>query len=87
MQGLSFCRCEYSPFVKIFMNNFYDTVKIWLENDFPQYIKVKDYRDADFGVGAHVKFFEPNKEYYKVVRLKPIDVIDPSGKSILQSIL
>ena len=64
LEGLSFGRCEWSPFVVILMDNFYDTVKYWLEKEHPNDIKVNDYRKEDFGVGAHNKFFTPKEEYY-----------------------
>jgi hypothetical protein len=68
LEGLSFGRCDWSPLVEIFMNNFYDTVKYWLEETYPKQIKVYDYRKENFGVGAHSKFFEPKKEYYEQVK-------------------
>jgi hypothetical protein len=58
LEGISFCRCEYSPLVVIFMDNFFDTVKYWIEVTYPQYVKVNDYRDENFGVGAHNKYFK-----------------------------
>lgn len=69
-EGLSFCRCDYSPFVEIFIDNFFDTVKYWLEKEYPKQIKVYDYRKENYGVGAHHRYFEPTEEYYKQCKKK-----------------
>ena len=68
LEGLSFGRCEWSPLVVIFIDNFYDTVKYWIESTYPKYVKVNDYRNEDYGIGSNVKYFKPTKEYYKQVK-------------------
>ena len=64
MVGLSFIKAKWNPIVKMIMNQFYDTMKTYIVSKYGNSVKICDYRNEDFGVGANEKYFTPTKEYY-----------------------
>ena len=64
MLGLSFLKAKWNPIVKMIMDNFYQTMEIYIVGNYGDSVKIHDYRNQDFGVGAHNKYFTPSKEYY-----------------------
>ena len=62
--GLSFLKAKWNPIVKMIMDNFYETMKIYIVGNYGDSVKINDYRNENYGVGEHSKYFTPTKEYY-----------------------
>ena len=65
IRGLSFLKAKWNPIVKMIMNQLHDTVKFYIIANYGEHVKICDYRNEDFGVGEHGKYFTPSKEYYE----------------------
>lgn len=64
LKGLSFLKAKWNPIVKMVMDNFYETMTVYIVGNYKDSVKVSDYRNEDYGVGSNKKYFTPSKEYY-----------------------
>ena len=62
--GISFLKGKWNPIVKMIMNDFYDTMYFYIISKYSLQVKICDYRNENFGVGEHSKYFTPTQEYY-----------------------
>ena len=68
--GLSFVQTKWHPMAEYIIDMFYDTVEIYIICFHKDEVKINDYRNENFGVGANEKFFKPTKDYYDMCFLK-----------------